>query len=50
MQSAKNSFRTDLVLAAVIICALLTLALYALTFALQRLVMPWYAQSRERPS
>ena len=35
MQSAKNSFRTDLVLAAVIICALLTLALYALTFALQ---------------
>ncbi len=46
MQSAKASFRTDLVLAAVLISAALTLCLYALTFALQRLMMPWYAQSR----
>lgn len=46
MQSAKSSFRTDLVLAAVLLTSVLTLALYALTFAVQRLVMPWYAQSR----
>ena len=50
MQSAKNSFRTDLVLAAVVLCAVLTIALYALTFALERLLMPWYAQSRRAAS
>jgi ABC-type nitrate/sulfonate/bicarbonate transport system permease component len=46
MQSAKNSFRTDLVLAAVLVSALLTLALFALTYALERLTIPWYRLSR----
>jgi ABC-type nitrate/sulfonate/bicarbonate transport system permease component len=46
MQSAKNSFRTDLVLAAVAICSLLTLILYAATFAIERMVIPWYGGER----
>lgn len=46
MQGAKSSFRTDLVLAAVLLTSALTLMLYWLTFAIQRLVIPWYAQSR----
>lgn len=50
MQSAKSSFRTDLVLAAVVLTAALTLVLYALTFVVQRLVMPWYAESRQGAS
>jgi hypothetical protein len=45
MQVAKNSFRTDLVLAAVIVTAVLTLLLYALTFLVERLVIPWKRQS-----
>jgi ABC-type nitrate/sulfonate/bicarbonate transport system permease component len=47
MQNAKNSFRTDLVLAAVLVSALLTLALFALTYALERLAIPWYRLSRQ---
>lgn len=41
MQVAKNSFRTDLVLAAVAVTAGLTLALYALTLVVERLCVPW---------
>ncbi len=41
MQNAKNSFRTDLVLAAVAVSAVLTLVLFALTFLVERLVTPW---------
>src|SRR5207248_5994403 len=41
MLSAKNNFRTDLVLAAVGISAALTLALFGLTAIVQRLAMPW---------
>ncbi|GAA4553488.1 ABC transporter permease [Pseudonocardia xishanensis] len=41
MNQQKNSFRTDLVLAAVGVSALVTLALFALTFLVQRLVAPW---------
>ena len=44
MQTAKNSFRTDLVLAAVLVSALLTVALFALTYVLQRATIPWYDQ------
>jgi ABC-type nitrate/sulfonate/bicarbonate transport system permease component len=47
MQNAKNSFRTDLVLAAVLVSALLTLALFALTYAIERLAIPWYRLSRQ---
>jgi ABC-type nitrate/sulfonate/bicarbonate transport system permease component len=49
MNLQKNSFRTDLVLAAVIVTALLSVALFALTFLVQRLVIPWHgAQRRHR--
>uniref|UniRef100_UPI001C690FA0 ABC transporter permease n=1 Tax=Pseudonocardia pini TaxID=2758030 RepID=UPI001C690FA0 len=41
MNQQKNSFRTDLVLAAVGVSAVLTLALFALTFLVQRAVAPW---------
>jgi ABC-type nitrate/sulfonate/bicarbonate transport system permease component len=41
MLGAKNNFRTDLVLAAVGVSALLTLILFAATTLLQRLAMPW---------
>lgn len=41
MQSAKNVFRTDLVLAAVVVSSVLTLALYALVTLLERVLVPW---------
>jgi ABC-type nitrate/sulfonate/bicarbonate transport system permease component len=47
MQNAKNSFRIDLVLAAVLVSALLTLALYACTYAVERVAIPWYGLSRK---
>ena len=50
MQTAKNSFRTDLVLAAVLVSALLTVALFALTYVLQRATIPWYDQRRAERS
>lgn len=46
MQAAKNSFRTDLVLAAVLVSAVLTLVLFALTFLIERLTIPWAALER----
>lgn len=39
--SAKNNFRPDLVLAAVLVSSLLTLLLFGVTILLQRLAMPW---------
>jgi ABC-type nitrate/sulfonate/bicarbonate transport system permease component len=47
MENAKNSFRTDLVLAAVLVSAVLTLALFALTYLVERLAIPWYRLSRQ---
>lgn len=41
MSVQKNSFRTDLVLAAVVVTALLSVTLFALTFLVQRVVAPW---------
>lgn len=41
MNLQKNSFRTDLVLAAVVVTALLSVALFALTYLVERLVIPW---------
>ena len=41
MNLQKNSFRTDLVLAAVAVTALLSVALYLLTHLVERLVVPW---------
>ena len=47
MQNAKNSFRTDLVLAAVAVSAALTLALFALTYLVERLALPWVRLQRQ---
>ena len=41
MQVQKNSFRTDLVLAAVVVTAAVSVTLFALTFLVQRVVAPW---------
>jgi len=41
MQNAKNAFRTDLVIAAVFVISGLTLMLFALTYLIERVVMPW---------
>jgi len=46
MELEKNALRTDLVFAAVVLTALISMILYALTFVLQKLVMPWYSRSR----
>lgn len=48
MQNAKNSFRTDLVLAAVGVSAALTLALFALTFLVERIATPWNRAAGKR--
>lgn len=41
MQSAKHVFRTDLVLAAVLVSTLLTLTLYGTVVLIERLFVPW---------
>lgn len=41
MNLQKNSFRTDLVLAAVVVTAVLSVALFGLTYLVQRWVAPW---------
>ena len=46
--NSKNNFRPDLVLAAVLVCASLTLVLFGTTVLVQRLSMPW-AYLGERP-
>jgi len=42
MNLQKNSFRTDLVLAAVVVTALVSVALFALTHLVERLVIAWH--------
>jgi len=46
MSMQKNSFRTDLVLAAVVVTAMLSITLFALTYLVERLVCPWYRRER----
>ena len=41
MQQQKNVFRTDLVLAAVVVSTILTLALYGLVVLIERVCVPW---------
>ncbi len=41
MQLSQNSFRTDLVFAAVLVTSVLSLALYALVGVLRRIAIPW---------
>ncbi|WP_251140910.1 ABC transporter permease [Cellulomonas dongxiuzhuiae] len=48
MTMQRAAFRTDLVLAAVGVCAALTLVLYALTCGVERLVVPWARPRRVR--
>lgn len=47
MSLQKNSFRTDLVLAAVVLTAVLSVTLFALTYAIERLAIPWYRAAKE---
>jgi ABC-type nitrate/sulfonate/bicarbonate transport system permease component len=47
MELEKNALRTDLVFAAVLVTALISMVLYSLTFLIQRLTMPWYHRSRQ---
>ncbi|MGC5163095.1 ABC transporter permease [Rhodococcus sp. DT1] len=49
MATQKNSFRTDLVLAAVAVTAAVSLLLYLLTYAAERLVAPWASTPETRP-
>jgi ABC-type nitrate/sulfonate/bicarbonate transport system permease component len=46
--NAKNNFRPDLVLAAVLVSATLTLVLFGTTILLQRLAMPWERVKQRR--
>ncbi len=42
----KNSFRTDLVLAAVLVTALVSIGLFSIVSVLQRMSIPWYGDAR----
>ncbi len=46
MQLSQRSFRTDLVFAAVVLTAVLSIALYGLVAVAERAVIPWHATSR----
>lgn len=47
MSVQKNAFRTDLVLAAVAVTALLSIALYLSTYLIERAVIPWHIKERQ---
>lgn len=47
MSVQKNAFRTDLVLAAVAVTALVSVALYLSTYLLERLLIPWHIKQRQ---
>jgi ABC-type nitrate/sulfonate/bicarbonate transport system permease component len=46
MQLSQNAFRVDLVFGAILLTAILSLALFGLVVAAERLLIPWYAASR----
>jgi ABC-type nitrate/sulfonate/bicarbonate transport system permease component len=50
MQLSQNAFRVDLVFGAILVTAVLSLGLFALVVIAERLVIPWYAASRNAPS
>ena len=50
MQLSQNAFRTDLVFAAVLLTALLSVTLFAVVVLVERLTIPWYAASRRGDS
>ncbi|MBY6540174.1 ABC transporter permease [Rhodococcus sp. BP-349] len=47
MAQQKNAFRTDLVLAAVVVTAVCSIALFLLTFVAERLLAPWALAAKE---
>ena len=46
MPTMQVSFRTDLVLAAVAVTAFLSVFLFLLTYAAERLIIPWHSKER----
>jgi ABC-type nitrate/sulfonate/bicarbonate transport system permease component len=46
MQLSQNAFRTDLVFAAILLAATLSVALFGLVVVVERLAIPWYRASR----
>lgn len=48
MQISRNAFRADLVFVAILIATLLAIALFVAVGRLERLLIPWYAESRRR--
>jgi len=46
MQLSKNAFRTDLVFVAILITAALSVGLFLVVGLIERLVIPWYRESR----
>ena len=46
IQQLTNVYRTDLVFAAIIVTTALTIILFAATYALERIMIPWYRRSR----
>ena len=47
MLQQQNAFRTDLVIAAVFIVALVSIGLFMMTYVIERLAIPWYFSTRE---
>ena len=50
MATQKNSFRTDLVLAAVLVTAIVSLVLYLLTYVAEHMIAPWALTTENRPT
>jgi ABC-type nitrate/sulfonate/bicarbonate transport system permease component len=46
MQLSQNAFRTDLVFAAILLTAVLSVALFCSVVVIERLAIPWYGASR----
>lgn len=46
MQLQQNSFRTDLVMAAVVVTAAISVSLFLATYAVERATIPWHAAAR----
>ena len=46
MAMMKNSFRTDLVLAAVAVTAFVSVCLFLLTYVAERAIIPWHSKER----
>jgi ABC-type nitrate/sulfonate/bicarbonate transport system permease component len=47
LQTVTNVYRTDLVFAVVLVTTLLTIVLFAATYLLERIMIPWYRLSRQ---